>query len=292
MKRKRPFAAERAVAMHCPELLKRGPTSADLLAQFAHAGEKMVRLLGDRFAPLGDRGDGPTMRCLPVQEIDADGLAGMIGPLAGNCLLAAAGTDPILVSFQAEGVFHLLDRSFGGPGEVPSPLPDAFPYSAELMMHRLEGTAASTLTTALGVEITPKARSSHFSDLTPFAKDSRLAILQIEATQRSGMSWTVTIATTLAALEAFFDQGERRALSRTAPHSATGEPFADLPLTVSAILVDMRMAVSALSEIRPGQVLPVSVARSVPLRIGEATIAHGTIGALDDRVAVQITQAF
>jgi flagellar motor switch protein FliM len=34
------------------------------------------------------------------------------------------------------------------------------------------------------------------------------------------------------------------------------------------------------------------VARNVPLRIGTRTIAHGTIGALDERVAVQITQAF
>jgi flagellar motor switch protein FliM len=39
-------------------------------------------------------------------------------------------------------------------------------------------------------------------------------------------------------------------------------------------------------------VLPVSVARHVPLRVGEATIAHGTVGTLDDRVAVQITSAF
>jgi flagellar motor switch protein FliM len=30
----------------------------------------------------------------------------------------------------------------------------------------------------------------------------------------------------------------------------------------------------------------------VPLKIGDKTIAHGTIGAMDDRVAVQITQAF
>jgi flagellar motor switch/type III secretory pathway protein FliN len=30
----------------------------------------------------------------------------------------------------------------------------------------------------------------------------------------------------------------------------------------------------------------------VPLRIGDKTIAHGAIGSVDDRVAIQITQAF
>ena len=54
----------------------------------------------------------------------------------------------------------------------------------------------------------------------------------------------------------------------------------------------MAIPLTALSRLTPGQVLPVTIARSVPLRIGSATIAHGTIGALDERVAVQITQAF
>ena len=35
-----------------------------------------------------------------------------------------------------------------------------------------------------------------------------------------------------------------------------------------------------------------SVARAVPLRVGGHTIAHGTVGTVDDRVAIQITNAF
>jgi flagellar motor switch protein FliM len=70
------------------------------------------------------------------------------------------------------------------------------------------------------------------------------------------------------------------------------EPFGAVPLTISAVLVDMRIGFAALSNLQPGQILPVAVARSVPLKIGDKTVAHGTIGAMDDRVAVQITQAF
>ena len=71
-----------------------------------------------------------------------------------------------------------------------------------------------------------------------------------------------------------------------------GEPFGAMPLSLSAVLVDMALPVSTISALQPGQVLPVSVARSIPLKAGGQTIAHGTIGALDDRVAVQITHAF
>lgn len=292
MKPEHTFIAERPLARHCPELLQRGPAPGELLSQFAGAGEKLVRLVAERLAPL-QGGHAPAMRCLPPQECDAATLAGMIAPLAGNCLLTATlGTIPLLVSFQAEGVLHLLDCSFGGSGHVPSPLPEEFPFSAELMMYRLEALAASALGTALGVEVAPEARSSRFADLPAFAKGEPVAILPLEATQRNGMSWTVIIATPLKTLAALFDRDQRAPVVRTQPRSATGEPFGDLPLTLSAVLVDMRLAVSALSELRLGQILPVSVARSVPLRIGETTIAHGTIGALDDRVAVQITQAF
>lgn len=292
MKAEPDLIPRRPFARHCPELLNRGPTPAERLSHFARAGERLARLLGEGFAPL-QGGNPPVLRCLPVQECDIAALSGMIAPLAGNCLLTAgSAAAPLLVSFQAEGVLHLLDCAFGGPGEVPSPLPGEFPFSAGLMLHRLEGLAASTLTKALETEFMPKARADRLAELPAFAKDTRLAVLPIEATRASGPNWTITIAAPLALLEALFDHGERTPAPCAQPHSATGEVFGDLPLTLSAVLVDMRVAVSALSELQPGQVLPVSVARSVPLRIGEATVAHGTIGALDDRVAVQVTHAF
>lgn len=291
MKPESAFVAERSAATHCPELFRRGPTPADLLSQFAGVGERMVRLLAERFAPI-QGGNAPTLRCLPVQECDAGALANKIAPLAGNCLLDAGGGILLLASFQAEGIFHLLDRSFGGPGDVPKPLPDSFPYSAELMMYRLETTAASSLTKALGREVNPKARSERFAELSSFSKDTLLAVLPIEATQADGMSWTVTIAAPLAALETLFDRGETSPAPRTGRHHPAEAPFGELPLTLRAVLVDMRIAVAALSELQPGQILPVSVARSVPLRVGETTIGQGTVGALDDRVAVQLTQTF
>lgn len=54
----------------------------------------------------------------------------------------------------------------------------------------------------------------------------------------------------------------------------------------------MRIPFSSLSTLKPGQLLPVAVARSVPLTIGDKVVAHGTVGEMDDRVAVQITHAF
>ena len=65
-----------------------------------------------------------------------------------------------------------------------------------------------------------------------------------------------------------------------------------MPLEVTAVLVDMPLSMARLSGLRPGEILPVAVARSVPLRIDGRTLASGTIGEIDDRVAVQVTHAF
>ena len=42
--------------------------------------------------------------------------------------------------------------------------------------------------------------------------------------------------------------------------------------------------------LKPGMILPVAVARTVPLIAGEQVVAQGTIGAMDDRAALQLTQ--
>jgi flagellar motor switch protein FliM len=52
----------------------------------------------------------------------------------------------------------------------------------------------------------------------------------------------------------------------------------------------MAVSLAAVSALEPGSVLPVAVARAVPLSIDGRIVARGTIGAQDDRIAVQLTQ--
>jgi len=61
---------------------------------------------------------------------------------------------------------------------------------------------------------------------------------------------------------------------------------------VTAVLVDMSLPFSRLSALRPGDVLLVTVARSIPLKVDGRTIATGTVGEVEDRVAVQLQHAF
>lgn len=300
MKPQRAFVAERPLAQHCQELLARGNAApADLLPALAKLGERFSRALAAALAPLSG-GDAPALRCAAPRSVAMAELTTTVAPLAANSLLVA-GVDnaPLLASLDAAGVLRIVDRAFGGRGHVPSPLPEEFPLSAELMIGRLEAVVAGALSRALGGDepapVQALRRDGSLAALSPFAGSEMLTVLTIDVEEAGHAPWQTTLAFPQDTLIALFGQDTATPARKPEPGfqpNPSDEPFGDMPLPVSAVLVDMRMPFSTLSALQVGQILPVAVARSVPLKIGDKTIGHGTIGAVDDRVAVQITKAF
>lgn len=309
MKPNHNFIAERPLARHCPELLSRGPDHAELKPLFERVGERLGRRLTGALAPLLG-GEAPMVRCSAVRE----GLVATLRDaaahvLAANSLFAIGPTEaPLLVTIDAPAVFRIVDRAFGGKGAVPRPLPESFPMAAELMIVRLETMVAAQITGAIDAvtdgiaamagarDIISVSRDGSFAQLAPFAEEQPLAILVLEVKEADGQPWNVTIALPVTALPALFGMASGapatpRVQLRPQEKAMTA-PFADLPLTLSAQIVDMVLPFARIAALVPGQILPVNVARSVPLWVGEKAIAHGTIGAVDDCVAIQITAAF
>ena len=300
MKPQRSFIAERPLAQHCAELMRQdagGAAPLDVLPSLARAGDRLVRILAPNLAPLLG-GIAPVITPGAPTEADLAALTAQIPALAANCLLAAgASAVPLLASVDAAAVLRIVDRTFGGKGQAPSPLPDAFPLSAEILIRRIETIVASALAEVLSLDaIEPLRRDGSLALLEPFAEGTALAVQTFSVEEAGQAPWQIVVALPMGSLGVIFGDGKQSAAraAAAAPRqiNPTDEPFGDLPLTVSAVIVDMRLTMSALAGLRPGALLPVSVARNVPLRVGDKTIAHGTIGAVDDRVAIQISQAF
>ena len=299
MKPERAFIAKRALAQHCPELIRASPPPADLLPLLARCGERLAVAFAAALQPLIG-GEPPVVRAEPPSECSWEELASAFAPLAANSLLGLGSNNaPVLLSLDAAPIFRLVDLAFGGRGTAPAQLPDAFPMSAELMIARLEAIIVTLIGDAfeLGPEapIRPLRRDGNIRLLLPFERDIRTAVLTLSVSETSGVSWTARLVLPLATLSALLGCADG---STAGKHMGTGqagfgaEPLGAVPLSLRAVLVDMAMPVSAISQLQAGQILPVSVARSVPLRIGSTTIAHGTIGTLDERVAVEITHVF
>jgi len=299
MKSEHAFIVERPVANHCPDLFAPEQPTPDLGGVLDRFGERLAKPLGLGLARL--------VGCEPLQVEPRSPQDGTMERLAENtatpaaCFLMQAGDDSaqFLVTMDAEAVLKLVDRTFGGRGEAPDPLPENLPLSAELFLSRMEAMIAQAVGSALqdldprGVQ--PLRRGTSLAMLRPFPAQQTLLLvkLEIQDPDRDPMSLVLAIPPESVARLMAGESDELAA--KKSPRRAPGPvdaPFGDVSLTLSATLVDMRFGLARLSSLKPGDVLPVALARSVPLRIRDRIVAHGTVGEVDERVALQITESF
>lgn len=288
-------------ANHASALLGRAVAPDALLPQLERMGETVARLLAPALAPLCG-GEEPLVRVLEPEKLVEGALASRIGPLAANALLAhGRGGDRTLLSIDAKAVLAQLDRAFGGSGAVGDDLPRSFPRSADIFARRLEEIAADAFGGALGLGQgeAPRiaARESQYRMLAPFPAGCELALLILEIREAGEGSagatpWRITFATRFAALPRLLGDRPRSRRRETAGGLASplDEPFAGMNLPVEARLVDMPVKLSRLAGLKPGVTIPIALDRQVPLRIGNTVVARGTVGEMDDRIALQITK--
>lgn len=292
MKPERPLVAQRPLARHCEALLRPAPAAADLLPALARAGDQLARKLRLALAPLHG-GEAAAVECSAPAQMPA-GTFAPPGLVSISLLAAIADGQPLLAVVEGDTVLRLLDRAFGGPGEAPSPLPRELPLSAELMVQRIEMLVGPPLAAALGLAgpIRVLRRAPTMADLAAMTDDTSLAVLTFAIREGARPPWSLRLGFPMSALADL--TGATRPAAKparvAAPASPHDAPYADMPLTLRAVLVDVPLPLATLSALEVGQVLSVPVARQVPLRVGESLVGHGTVGAVDDRVALQLTQ--
>lgn len=287
------FVPERAAAQHCPELLRRGAEPADQIGGLAKLGTRLAPLLSAALARLIG-GEAPTVTPLTPQEQSEHVLNQQVGALAANALYSTGlpGVS-LLGSIAGTAVLRLVDRAYGGNGEHHGPLPESFPLSAELLVQRLESALAECLGEALGgTAVEPLKRSTRLTEFAPFPAGAKLAVLGIEVMEGTKAPWLLSLALPLSSLPKLLNalgDGPASAPRRSGAADPAAAPFASLPMGLTATLVDMPVSLAALAALEPGTVLPVAIARAVPLSIGGRMIARGTVGAQDDRIALRLT---
>ncbi len=288
------IAAERIAAQHCAELIAPRREQPDLAPGLARMAKRMALVLPDLLAGFVDDVRVSAAAGEPCCGDAADMLQPDNAGFSHVVLSAGGSGDDIVLSIDRRGVFELLDRAFGGDGRIAGDLPAAIPLSGQSILTRLERGIADLLAALAPAASLPGLdigrRESDAAMLRPFPGDER--VHQFALTVRSGDAepWRLMVTMRPAIAELLAEAGtDKRKRSAIGPHD---EPFADIPLQLKATLIDMRLPLSRLGGLKPGDMIPVSVARSVPLALGGKIVAHGTVGEIDDRVALQITSAF
>lgn len=286
--------ASRPLAAHSSALLRPGPAAADVMAALGEATRRMARALR---VPLGRLvgGDALTVTIEPPREASAGDLEDEFGWQVFSAYQAEPGAVPLAGAIDTGAVLRIVDRAFGGNGEMPRAMPRDLPLSADLMVQRIETLLGEALARALvdPARLTIRAlrRDTRFAALHPFAATTRVALIDIAVTEGTRAPWPIRLGLPLAHLPALTGlTPEAPPRPRTGPADPLAAPFATLELPIAARLVDTRLPLRVVSQMHVGQVLNLPITRAVPLITGATTLAHGTIGAVDDRVAIQITE--
>ncbi|MBO9516526.1 MAG: FliM/FliN family flagellar motor switch protein [Porphyrobacter sp.] len=290
MKPERSIKAAGLAVSHCEALFRQRGEEVDLLPEFGRLGERLARAIAPSLAAFSG-GKAPEVRVESAVRMNGNDLAGKILPLAANSLLGPEeGAHRLLLSIDGAAILAQLDRTFGGTGEIEV-LPKVLPLSADLLAQRLEKMvtdALGQLVTDLGPLVIAE-RDSSYSTISPYRKAEALVVLTLEVDDGSLKPWTMTVATkaeTLPSIVAAPSSPKRRERRKSGP---LDDPFASVPLSVEAVLAEMRIPLSRLASFAPGQTIPIPVARAVPLRVGGTIIAKGTVGEFEDRAALQLT---
>ena len=143
--------------------------------------------------------------------------------------------------------------------------------------------------------IAASANGEEVEQVAPYASGDRVWTVTLTITSaKSARPWKVRLAACNSTIaEIVGTRAVSPATGRTiGARGLNGSAIAEVDLPLRAVLVDVPMSIARLASLEPGSVIPVAVNRNVPLMTGNLTIAHGCVGELDDRVALELTQTF
>ncbi|MEM9500583.1 MAG: FliM/FliN family flagellar motor switch protein [Pseudomonadota bacterium] len=293
------FAPARALAQHCAELTACGPRPEDrsefLAAWRRDVGRSLSEGLGSLLA-----GGRLSVSISEPEWCTGEQIFERIGGVAANSLLRCGETErTILLSFDCATAVALTDRSFGGDGAMPDDVPEQLPRSASLLIDQVATIVAQSITeVSSGEEGTSVqgdviVRSESAARLKPFDPATSCASLEIQLQAESGQSWKALIAMPSDRLDSMLPGLGSSTKSGAKPGQVIGPgegPFGAIPLPIKAVLAEFELSLGKLDRLAPGDHIPLAVAREVPLRTGSKLVAHGSVGTLEDRMAIRLTR--
>lgn len=298
MKYNHDFSAQAIAVNHCPELL-RPSTAADqreaLLGEFAQG---LCRDLAERLAPL-------LAGVLPSVEAQAPEV------LTATKLLRGAGEPPahfriddealglrMIASIRVAQALSLTEYMFGGSGEgaVGAGHEDSLPHSAQLVIEQVVAQFAEATRAFLdGATGQSVAAGQQISLVThplrnpPFPPGDRCLAWSITIAINENTQWTIRLAMLERRMLELLAQSHVRA--EGAPQPAN--PIANLghiPLRLAAMVAQFDLPLSRLVRLAVGDVFPIAPVREIPLQIDGRVLAHGQLGAIDERCALRLSR--
>ncbi len=290
------FARSRPVAQHCAELTRRSSRPEDRAEHLAAWRRDVAQELAQELGQLFSGGKLQASLAEP-EMLGGSQVFEKIGPVAVNSLLRCGeGDQTVLLSLNHATAIALTDASFGGEGMLPEDPPSQLPRSATMLVERVATTIAQVLALVNGAD-SPRGdvllRSESATRLKPFGASAEIACFTLSLSIGPFAEWNALLAVANDRLEGLMPGLSAQRSRRPAPsieQRAVSETFGAMPLPLEAVLGEIDLSLDRLDRLAPGDELPLAITNELPLRTGGEVLARGTVGTVENRMALRVTR--
>jgi len=206
---------------------------------------------------------------------------------------ADAGSVRAFAVLDGGALLQLLDQFFGGTGAAPATLPTEFSPAALAMGRRI----AEMLATPLAQAWEPLTRMAFAAGAPETGADldgEDAVILTRFVIDAEGPSpLTLDLLYPVAPLKPHAPTLTGKVLDKAEPDPVWRTQLTRAAMAVRfpvrSVLAEPVVSLQLLMDLKPGDVIPISIAPDVPVMVGNDRLGHGTVGVSNGHAAIRLT---
>ncbi|MCP1471583.1 flagellar motor switch protein FliM [Sphingobium sp. OAS761] len=210
-----------------------------------------------------------------------------LSPLKGQIVLRL---DPGMIS-------TMVDCFYGGLGNRPMPQRAEFTPTEDRLITRLADAVVTRLVETweevIALESGLILRENGVGYAAAAQPGDQMVLQRFTLSLTRGQEWPIDILFPLSSLRAVEQLMDAR-LPADDEHrdpvwqARIARRMSDIRLPARTVLARPNLSLAELMELKVGDIIPVTISRSLPLIVANRIVAHGTVGEQDGRAAFQI----
>lgn len=203
----------------------------------------------------------------------------------------------ILVAIEPRFVSQLVNSLYGGVGSAIVGRKDEFTATEEQLLVRLVDGIVGTMCEVWSEVVAVSAQISSRETNTAYASlvrgEDPVAVARFNVTPLEGRPAVIDILYPVASLRTIEAELSAKVLDDAGASAGEwrarmGEAVGEVRVEAHSVLARPTTTLSKLLNLAPGDVIPVSIPALVPLLVAGRTLALGTVGEQNGRVALKI----
>lgn len=204
----------------------------------------------------------------------------------------------VLVVVEPDFVTAMVDAFYGGSGMATKRGREFTPTEERLLGRLTDGVVegvVSVWTDVAALSPTFVSRETNAAYASLVRPDEPVVVQRFVVTPATGRSAALSIIYPLGALRPYESQLAAKVHEDHGPadgewRARMAQALTQVQLPVRSVLARPELTVAQLMELKPGDVIPITLTPKVPLIVANRRLAYGTIGEQEGRAALMVDQ--